>query len=533
MSFRFRDLRIGLRLALLGLIMLLATALVALGGWRGLARTHNLQQVSARTAAAYAKAVDTARLAQVDFKKQVQNWKDTLLRGANPADFGKYHGDFMRRSKAVDADLESLKKQMLALGLDAKGVDAALATHAVLQKRYDDALQHFDRNKPDSVHVVDSLVKGMDRPPTDAIDALVAGMKKQAARTIHQIDLQSQQAYRSASTLLVAVALCALIACSLLIWLLAYSITAPIGRAVKVARAVAGGDLRTRIQADSRDETGQLLEALDSMIGQLSGVVGSIRKGSQEISLSTRQIASGNQDLSARTSEQAAALEETTASMQEFTGSVNANATRAHEASRLATSASDVARQSGMAMSEAVDAMSQVQGVSSRINEITETMARIASQTHILALNAAVEAARAGEAGKGFNVVASEVQALARSSRSASDEIKALIEESVTIIDGGTRMLGHAESMVGKLLDSVGEVAGTVGSISSQSQEQASGIQQVNRAISQMDEVTQSNAALVEQAAAAADAVQVRASALVESVAFFKVNDDTAQAKAA
>ncbi len=533
MRFRFRDLRIAVRLSLLGLIMLIATAVVGIGGWRGLARTHALQQDAAMTAASFAAAVDTARVAQVDFKKQVQSWKDTLLRGADPATFTKYHGEFLGRSQAVDADLGALKKQMTALDLDSRGVDAALATHAELQKRYEDALQHYDGRKPDSVHVVDGLVKGMDRPPTDAIDALVGGMKSAAETATRRIDAQSQDAYRSAGRLLTLVVLCSLVAGAVLIWLLAYSITAPIGRAVKLAEAVAGGDLSVQIEATGHDETGQVLSALDRMVEQLAGVVGAIRKGSNEISASTRQIASGNQDLSARTSEQAAALEETTASMQEFTGSVNANALRAREASQTAASASDIARQSGLVMTEAVDAMVRVQGVADRIAEITATMTRIASQTHILALNASVEAARAGEAGKGFSVVASEVQALARSSRSASDQIRALIEESVEIIGGGSRMIGQAESMVGKLLDSVGQVVDTVGAIASQSQEQAAGIQQVNRAIGQMDEVTQNNAALVEEAAAAADAVQQRARSLVDSVAFFRVQGDEGLARAA
>jgi methyl-accepting chemotaxis protein-1 (serine sensor receptor) len=167
-----------------------------------------------------------------------------------------------------------------------------------------------------------------------------------------------------------------------------------------------------------------------------------------------------------------------------------------------------------------------VQSVASRITDITEMMDRIATQTHILALNASVEAARAGAAGKGFNIVAAEVQSLARSSRTASSEIRSLIEESVNIIESGTQMISRAESMVGKLLDSVDNVAQTVGSIATQSREQATGIQQVNRAVRQMDEVTQSNAALVEEAAAAANTVQVRARSLVQSVEFFNVGEN-------
>ena len=521
MNFRFRDMRIALRLTLLGAVMLAATVIVGFGGWRGLIRTHELQVSSTETATRFAAAVDTARVAQVDFKKQVQEWKDLLLRGADADVFKKHHDAFVQQSDAVNRDLAALKQQMTELGIKTDGVDEAVATHTDLGAKYLAALGHFDARDAKSVHVVDGLVAGIDRAPTAAIDGLVANMKQDAATASQRIEVQSSKAFNDACVLLAAVMLCALLVSAMLIWLLARSITAPVGLAVKLAQAVAAGDLTTQVAVTRRDETGKLLAALDAMNNQLRQVVNTIRAGATEISASTRQIASGNQDLSARTSEQAAALEETSASMQEFTDSVNANAQRAHDASRMAETAADVARQSGTAMSDAVSAMIQVQNVASRITDITETMDRIATQTHILALNAAVEAARAGEAGKGFNIVAAEVQALARNSRTASSEIRSLIEESVTIIESGTQMITHAESMVGKLLGSVDHVAHTVNAIASQSMEQATTIQQVNRAVQQMDEVTQSNAALVEEAAAAADTVQVRAGSLVQSVEFF------------
>jgi methyl-accepting chemotaxis protein-1 (serine sensor receptor) len=525
MKLQFRDLRIAVRLGLLGAVMLAAAVIVGFGGWRGLTRTHDLQVQSTQTAAQFAAAVDMARVAQVDFKKQVQEWKDLLLRGTDTDAFKTYHDAFVAQSNAVDKDLAALKQQMAVLGIKTDGVDAALATHADLGSKYLAAIQHYDPKDAKSMHVVDGMVAGIDRAPTAAIDGLVASMKQDAQAVSLQIDRQSRDAFHAACLFLICVLLCAMIAGAVLIWLLAYSITAPIGRAVKVAQAVAEGDLSVQVSASGRDEVGRLLAALNAMNGQLRQVVNTIRAGSTEISASTRQIASGNQDLSARTSEQAAALEETSSSMQEFTNSVNTNAMRAHEASRLAESAADIAKQSGSAMSEAVNAMGQVQDVASRITEITETMDRIATQTHILALNASVEAARAGEAGKGFNVVAGEVQSLARNSRSASSTIRSLIEESVTIIESGTQMIARAEAMVGKLLDSVDDVARTVNAIAEQSREQATGIRQVNRAVQQMDEVTQSNAALVEEAAAAADTVQRRAHVLVESVAFFKLGD--------
>lgn len=526
MTLRFRDLRIAVRLGLLGALMLAATIIVAVGGWQGLAKTHALELSSTQKMAAFATAVDTARVAQVGFKKQVQEWKDLLLRGGDPSSFQKYRSAFTDDSDKVSADLAALKDQMAKLGIPTTGVESAIATHADLQTKYLAALAHYDVKDPATSHVVDGLVKGIDRPPTAAIDDLVAAMKRSSAAASALVDIESDKTARGALRLLVSASASALLAGALATWLLTHSITVPIGRAVKLAQAVAQGNLSEQTEASSRDETGMLLAALGEMSDQLQRVVGAIRKESSEISSSTQQIAKGNLDLSARTSEQAAALEETAATMQEFTESVSFNAKGAREASALAESASETARQSSGAMSEAVAAMAQIRSVSSRIAEITEMMDRLATQTHILAINAAVEAAHAGEAGRGFAIVAGEVQSLARNSRAASGQIRSLIDESVAIVASGTQRIGDAESMVGQLLRGVDEVARTVGAIARGSVEQASGIQQVNRAVSQMDQVTQNNAALVEEAAAAADAVQQRALSLVRSVEFFKLAPD-------
>ncbi|HEX7814420.1 methyl-accepting chemotaxis protein [Dyella sp.] len=519
-----QNLPIAARLAILGGLLLVATVVVGVGGWHGLRDIHQLEIRSAQESAAYAQAMDTARVAQVDFKKQVQEWKDLLLRGGDPAMFAKYKSAFTQEAATVASDLARLKAQMQALGTSTQGVDAALATQATLDDRYLAALALYDSKDPGSAHRVDTQVKGMDRAPTDAIDGLVAGMKHDMSATSQRIDAASAQAYRRASFFLLAVLLCALLSGGCITWALARSITVPIHRAVKVAKAVADGDLSTEITHVTRDETGMLLGALKDMNGQLRRVVAAIRDGSSEISSSTRQIASGNMDLSSRTNEQAAALQETAASMQQFAHSASTNAVGAREASQLAESATLQARQTHASMREAQAMMGRVHDASQRIAQITQTIDAIAMQTHILSLNAAVEAARAGQASQGFNVVAAEVRELATHSKQASGDIRKLVEETGNIIDESQHVMRQAGDLVTQLLDNVTHVAATVGHIASQSADQSHGVQQVNHAVRQMDEVTQSNAALVEEAAAAADAVQVRARSLVESVAFFRLD---------
>ena len=519
----FNRFRIATRLAALGGLLLAATVIVGVGGWRGLARMHDVQVASARTALAYANAADTARVAQVDFKKQVQEWKDLLLRGAVPAAFDKYRAAFTEQADSVKADLERLRGELAAVGSSVAEIDAAEATHADLREKYLAALASYKAADLGSSRVVDGLVKGIDRAPTAAIDEIVARVQKESAATSRRLEQESMDAFRAALILLGAVVVGAVLIGAVVTLLLARSITRPIGRAVALAEAVAEGDLSTLIDVRGRDETAQLLSALARMNVQLRQVVTTIRRGAEEISQSTGEIAEGNLDLSSRTSEQAAALEETASSMQELTASVKGNAANARDARGIAESSLDGVRDSEVAMREAVGAMERISGVSSRIAEITEVIERIASQTHILALNAAVEAARAGEAGRGFHIVAAEVRTLAAHSKQAANEIRLLVGESAETTADGTRLIGHAGDAMAKLSVGVERMTHSVRSIATVSDAQASGILQVNEAVRQIDEVTQSNSALVEEAAAAADAVKLRARELVDSVAFFQL----------
>ncbi len=306
-------------------------------------------------------------------------------------------------------------------------------------------------------------------------------------------------------------------------WLLIRAIVQPMAQAVKVAEAVAAGDLRSDIQPASRDETGQLLDALQRMNQSLTGIVGQVRLSSDSIATGTGEIATGNADLSQRTEQQAANLQETAASMEELTATVKQNAETARTATQLAQTASTVAIEGGQAVQQVVAVMRQIDESSRRINDIIGTIDGIAFQTNILALNAAVEAARAGEQGRGFAVVAGEVRALAQRSAAAAKEIKTLIGDSGEKVETGSRLAGSAGDTMGQIVEQVKRVSDLISEISAASAEQSQGIDQIGDAISQLDQVTQQNAALVEESAAAAESLKQQAAQLNQAVAVFRL----------
>ena len=324
-------------------------------------------------------------------------------------------------------------------------------------------------------------------------------------------------------TTVAAVALSLIISISLGIWIVR-SITKPIHQAVDIARAVAAGNLNTAIDVQSRDEVGQLLEALRDMQTELVSVVSTVRIGSVSVAAASTQIAQGNQDLSQRTEEQASALEETAASMEQLSATVSQNAESALEASRVAQRASSVATDGAALVSQVVDTMHGISASSQKISEIIGVIDSIAFQTNILALNAAVEAARAGEQGRGFAVVASEVRSLAGRSAEAAKEITTLITESVQRVEHGNNLAHRAGSTMQDIVDSIQRVTGLMGEISAASREQSQGVAQVGEAITQMDYVTQQNAALVEEVSAAAGSLREQANELVKVVATFELD---------
>ncbi|RKP46606.1 methyl-accepting chemotaxis protein [Pararobbsia silviterrae] len=304
---------------------------------------------------------------------------------------------------------------------------------------------------------------------------------------------------------------------------IARSITRPLAAAEGAVAALARGELSVRVEAHASDEVGRVMTGLSVAIGNLSALVSRIQTASSTIDTASHEIAAGNTDLSQRTEQQAASLEETASSMEELAGTVRQNADNAKQASQLAIGTSGVAQRSSDSVRAMVDTMGEIARSSSKISEIIGVIEGIAFQTNILALNAAVEAARAGEQGRGFAVVAGEVRTLAQRSSVAAKEIKELITGSVDRVNAGVEQAESAGRTMADVLASVKRVDDLLAEIASASSEQSNGIEQVNRAVNQMDEVTQQNAALVEQAAANAHSLSEQANDLREAVAAFSM----------
>jgi methyl-accepting chemotaxis protein len=416
-----------------------------------------------------------------------------------------------------------------------KAIELAIVANPALGSVVSDALTKAVSATDEGLRLADEKIiraEALNHPPAEYFAATTKiidvqfGLINVAFEALRQ-QLDNTVASIQSRLLLSSIVVAAMTALAVWVMVVITATTiSSVNLALSLAKGVASGDLSQQIVARGSDEMGHLLQALASMQSSLSNVVTTVRSGSEGVATASAEIAQGNSDMSGRTESQASALEQTAASMEELSGTVRQNADSARSANQLALSASSVAAKGGDVVAQVVDTMKGINESSRKISDIIQVIDGIAFQTNILALNAAVEAARAGEQGRGFAVVASEVRSLAGRSADAAKEIKALINASVERVEHGTALVDQAGTTMNEVVTSIRRVTDIMGEISAASNEQALGVAQVGEAIKQMDEVTQQNAALVEEMAAAASSLKNQAADLVDAVSVFRLASD-------
>ncbi len=516
--------KLGLKLPLAFAAALLLVLGAALYG------IHSLNQSLDTFASAVREGHDNERAADdlaLGFKVQVQEWKNTLLRGKDPKALEKYWGAFEKTEREIAGKAGKLAAA-LPSGEAKSLVEKFVVAHATMGQGYRKGFEAFKAAGFDPA-AGDAAVQGMDREPSKLLDDAGNRIAADSAAISARASAEGQRATLVSLVLMLVVCGAGLFGGVLF----SRAITRPIGRAVEVARGVAAGDLSLKFDAQGEDEAAQLLFALKEMQSSLAAVVSSVRRNSESVATASTQIAQGNLDLSQRTEQQASAIEETAATMEQLSSTVRQNADNARQANQLAHGASAVAIKGGEVVVRVVETMKGINDSSKKIADIISVIDGIAFQTNILALNAAVEAARAGEQGRGFAVVAAEVRSLAGRSADAAKEIKTLISNSVERVEQGSILVDQAGTTMTEVVDSIRRVTDIMNEISAASTEQSTGVAQVGEAIAQMDQATQQNAALVEQSAAAAESLKGQALQLVQSVAVFKLGEGATMPQAA
>jgi len=453
-----------------------------------------------------------------------------MMLDADPADRQKQREEIAASTRASQEKLAQLDKRLVSP--DSRAVLARML--AANDKYIEGQKELLKRIEAGDEQGARDFLKSVLRPALAELkgavnDQLVLQQQRASERAEDAHDIEA-----STRIMMIVLALVSLAMAALVAWWNTRSITRPLARALDVANTVAAGDLTSRIEVTTRDETGMLLQALKTMNENLARTVSVVRSGTETIGTAANEVAAGNLDLSSRTEQQASSLEETASSMEELTSTVKQNADNARQANSLAETASHVAERGGRVIDEVVGTMERINASSGKIADIIGVIDGIAFQTNILALNAAVEAARAGEQGRGFAVVATEVRNLAQRSAAAAKEIKGLIGDSTEAVQAGSKLVNEAGATMNEIVESVRRVTDIMSEITAASVEQTAGIEQINEAVAQMDQVTQQNAALVEQAAAASASMQEQAARLAEAVSVFRVDaGDAVQAAAA
>ena len=525
--FSMRNLSVRSRFYLV--MSLVAISLMVQAGWGWLSAQSGISTVTVLfdQADATAQQVGVLRESMASVRRYQAEMIATAV--SNPTGVGPLHDSWKKTIGALNNGGDALVK--------AHPADAALAELVGKQKKL----------LADVVEVIDPIAQQLTDAKMDAAAALAyagqANDKLDAAQANLTAILKSQQsgmagirAEIAQSSMIASIARIALVGITLaiflpLMWITLRSICGPLDQAVAVATRIASGDLGSRIVAEGQDEPARLIRALADMQAALRRLVGQVRESSESIEVASSEVASGNTDLSQRTELAASHLQRTASSMDSLTVTVRQSTDSAHTANQLATSAAAVAARGGEVVSQVVSTMDEINHSSKKIADIIGVIDGIAFQTNILALNAAVEAARAGEQGRGFAVVAGEVRSLAQRSAEAAKEIKALIGASVDRVESGSRLVNDAGTTMTEIVASVQRVTDIIGEISAASTEQSQGIVEVKGAIGEVDQMTQQNAALVEESAAAAESLKEQATKLAQVVSTFRLGDDATPAR--
>ena len=508
-------LSIGRQLALgFSLVLVLVVTIAAIGLWR-------LQESKAETHAMLDAPLTKERLVSDWYAIVNAGARRTVAvaRSADPS-LATFFADDAKSSSARSTELQKSLEDLLD-GQAEKAVFATIVEHRKTFIRERDAIMKL---KQEGRH--DEAQSLLEKEFQPAATAYLGSMMELVK--LQRQDLDARAAALEASNARSGVMLLSLAAVALglgaaVSWFITGRIAGPLQDAAQAAHRVASGDLTTPLRSDRRDETGDLLRALEGMRVRLVDVVARVRENAESVLTASSEIAQGNMDLSQRTEHQASSLQETAATMEQLSGTVRNNADNAKQANQLGVAASDVAVRGGAVVHQVVDTMRQINESSKSIGDIIGTIDGIAFQTNILALNAAVEAARAGEQGRGFAVVASEVRQLAQRSSEAARQIKTLIGTSTEKVHQGSTLVEQAGETMGQVVESIRQVSSMVAEISAASHEQSNGVSQIGQAVSQLDQATQQNAALVEQGAAAAESLKQQAAQLVDAVAVFRL----------
>ncbi|HEX7867013.1 MAG TPA: methyl-accepting chemotaxis protein [Variovorax sp.] len=517
-----RNLRISAKLALAFLSIVLLMIAMAVFSIHRLNRLND--QTNFMVTARMASVRDAGQMSEVANRVRLLEFRLATTPASEVADVQRTIAEAFKTYDVVDkaypASIGDPTEQSIYDRVKARH-PAWTAAHAKVE-----ALVQEDR-RTDAVN----LLNGEAREAFLALKEPLAQLVKHNEDRAQEEAEESNATFTAGSMLIASGTGLAIVLAVLLSWSVARGIAVPLKDAVRLAEAIAAGDLTQRLNSDSKDEVGDLLRALAAMRDNLVQTLTGMRESSDSVATASAQIASGNSDLSSRTEQTAGSLQRTAASMEELTSTVKTASEAASQANQLALTASKIAVRGGEVISEVVETMRDIHGSSQKIAAIIGTIDGIAFQTNILALNAAVEAARAGEQGRGFAVVASEVRNLAQRSAVAAKEIKILIEASVDKVGSGSQLVNDAGATMGKIVESVQRVSSTVGEISAGAIEQAAGIEQINSVVAQLERMTQENSALVEESAAAAASLKGQADRLSSLVEFFQLGTASLRAR--